>query len=277
MRTIFLGVVAILVYGVLTTSVQAAVPTPQQNALLVQLQMLVLQLQQQLTRISSESAALESGVLTSSTSILTCDAFFAQPTTIVSGATSTLFWKTTGAVRVSIDHNVANVLPPNGHIAILPRPATTTYTPNFMLTAFDGNGRSVTCFTKVTITPPPLPVCASFTVSTTSVTAGDSVKLKWEVKNASTVTINNNVGVVTGTSTKVIPAQTTTYTLTATNSAGAVVTCSTPKITVYTVPQCTSFTVNPSSIVSGTSTKLSWKTSGAVSGLIDNEIGRAHV
>jgi hypothetical protein len=62
---------------------------------------------------------------------------------------------------------------------------------------------------------------------------------------------------------KVSPAATTTYTLTATNSAGA--STSTVTITVSTAskPTISSFTASPASVVSGSSSKLNWATSGA--------------
>jgi hypothetical protein len=66
------------------------------------------------------------------------------------------------------------------------------------------------------------PSISSFTASPSSITTGQSTLLSWSVSGtpAPTLSINNGVGTVTGTSKSVSPSQTTTYILTATNSAG---------------------------------------------------------
>ncbi|MET0334779.1 MAG: hypothetical protein ABW190_10950 [Rhizobacter sp.] len=75
-----------------------------------------------------------------------------------------------------------------------------------------------------TPTPPGngLPTIASFSASATSVTAGDAVTLRWSASNATSVSIDKGVGVVTGASVEVRPTETTTYTLTATTAVGSV-------------------------------------------------------
>ena len=53
--------------------------------------------------------------------------------------------------------------------------------------------------------------------------SGQSSALSWSVSNATSLSINNGIGVVTGrTSITVNPAQATTYILTATNNSGSV-------------------------------------------------------
>ncbi|MBL8031704.1 MAG: SBBP repeat-containing protein, partial [Candidatus Doudnabacteria bacterium] len=75
-------------------------------------------------------------------------------------------------------------------------------------------------------TPPPstsAPTISSFTASPTSITAGQSATLFWSVSGATSLSINQGVGTVAGTTSKsVSPTATTTYTLTATNSSGSV-------------------------------------------------------
>ncbi len=67
------------------------------------------------------------------------------------------------------------------------------------------------------------PSILSFSANPSTVAAGQSATLAWSVNAANSVTIDNGVGNVTGTtSTTVQPAQTVTYTLTATNTAGSV-------------------------------------------------------
>ncbi len=82
-----------------------------------------------------------------------------------------------------------------------------------------------------TMTPPtssvPLPVITSFTATQPRITSDQTTTLTWSVTGAQTVSIDQGVGVVTGTSMAVNPASTRTYTLTAINSAGRAVTATT--------------------------------------------------
>lgn len=68
----------------------------------------------------------------------------------------------------------------------------------------------------------PLPTINSFTASPASLPAGGgSVTLSWDVKDATTVSIDGGVGEVTGTSKAVAVTSNKTFTLTATNASGA--------------------------------------------------------
>jgi hypothetical protein len=64
------------------------------------------------------------------------------------------------------------------------------------------------------------PGIASFTASSSSVSAGTSVMLNWSVSNASYVIVSPQIGAVRGNSVSVTPSATTTYTLYATNQYG---------------------------------------------------------
>lgn len=64
---------------------------------------------------------------------------------------------------------------------------------------------------------------ASFSVSATSITSGQSVTLTWSTTNATTASIDQGIGAVATSSTKVVsPTATTIYTLTATGAGGTV-------------------------------------------------------
>ncbi|HZU28900.1 MAG TPA: PA14 domain-containing protein [Bryobacteraceae bacterium] len=64
------------------------------------------------------------------------------------------------------------------------------------------------------------PAIASFTATPSVVTAGQAVTLSWNVTGASSVSLDNQIGIVRGgPPVTVYPAETTTYTLTATNGA----------------------------------------------------------
>lgn len=64
------------------------------------------------------------------------------------------------------------------------------------------------------------PTITSFTASPATITSGQSSVLSWVVGSASSTSINNGVGTVTGTSVTVSPSVTTTYQLSATNPGG---------------------------------------------------------
>jgi len=64
------------------------------------------------------------------------------------------------------------------------------------------------------------PVITSFTSDAATVAPGQSTTLRWSVTNATSVSIDHGVGLVSGTSVVVTPVDTTTYTLTATGSGG---------------------------------------------------------
>src|SRR5581483_4875232 len=70
--------------------------------------------------------------------------------------------------------------------------------------------------------PTPAPAIGSFSASPANITAGQSTTLSWSVSGATTISIDNGLGTVTGNSKSVSPVQTTTYTLTATNSSGTI-------------------------------------------------------
>jgi hypothetical protein len=61
------------------------------------------------------------------------------------------------------------------------------------------------------------PVINSFTAAASTITAGGSTTLSWDVAGASYLVISPKVGAVRGASLTVSPTQTTTYTLYATN------------------------------------------------------------
>jgi hypothetical protein len=77
----------------------------------------------------------------------------------------------------------------------------------------------------------PAPTISSFTASSTSITAGTSVSLSWEVTGASYVIVSPTIGATRATSASVSPSSTTTYTLYGTNAFGR--STSTVTITVH--------------------------------------------
>ncbi len=97
----------------------------------------------------------------------------------------------------------------------------------------------------VTVTAPPAqPGIASFTANPSTILAGQSSMLAWSVANATSLSIDQGVGAVAGTSRSVSPGATTTYTLTATGAGG--IATSLAQVMVIPAPVIT-VSVNPSS------------------------------
>lgn len=125
------------------------------------------------------------------------------------------------------------------------------------------------------------PEIAFFTATPSSIPAGGSAVLSWGVSGATTVSIDNGVGDVSGMATKsVSPSATTTYTLTATNSAGsstarATITMAAPGCTLAVEPGNLSVasgatataTISCGSVQPGFTTPLTLTVSGAPEGV----------
>jgi len=191
-----------------------------------------------------------------------CDAFTATPGTITVGGNSTLAWRTTDATKVYINNGIGEVSA-TGSIGVSPL-ATITY----VLTVVGVNNQTVTCTVPVTVTPKPLPLCESFTVTPSTLPAGGgSVVLNWKVTQASHATITPMIGAVSLVGSKsVTVTESTQFVLTAINN-GDQVQCVAPVVVAGIEPPFTcsdnvSFTAARDSITRGQSTTLSWSTSG---------------
>lgn len=137
--------------------------------------------------------------------------FSATPSVIAAGGTSTLKWMTSNATAVTIDQGIG-AKPVDGMLAVSPT-TTTTY----RLTAM-GAGGTKTATVTVTIAAAPT---IFFTATPTALLPGGSVKLEWQVFDATTVVLDPGLGLqpMTGAMT-VTPATSTTYLLTATGQGG---------------------------------------------------------
>ncbi|MBM3862571.1 MAG: hypothetical protein FJ385_01270 [Verrucomicrobia bacterium] len=194
--------------------------------------------------------------------------FTAGPNTITSGGSTTLSWGFSNVTNVTISPGIGTV-DASGKIMDSPT-ETTTYT----ITATNPSGETITQTQTVTVTTVPPASITSFTANPATITSGNSSTLSWSTTGATSLSIDNGVGEVTGTTSRVVtPGTTTTYTLTATNAAGTTVT-QTVTVTVVPLPTIT-FTANPTGILAdGVSTStLSWTVTGATTVSIDNGIG----
>jgi len=85
--------------------------------------------------------------------------------------------------------------------------------------------------------PSGAPVISSFTATPSSISLGQSVTLSWNVTGATSLTLDNGIGSVTGLTTKmVVPAVTTKYTLTASNTSSTVTASTTVTVSTTTTP-----------------------------------------
>jgi uncharacterized repeat protein (TIGR01451 family) len=191
-----------------------------------------------------------------------CDAFTANPTTILKGASSTLAWQTTNATRVVIDNGVGEVSV-DGSLSVSPL-ATTLYT----LKAYTEAGAEVSCKATVTVEEPPLaPKCVSFGANPATLPAGGgNTVLTWSTLNGTSVTISPIGSVALSGSTTVNVSTTTTYSLTVAGQGGQSDSCVTtvvvtpPEPVPFTCENNVSFGASPTSITRGDASTLTWNT-----------------
>ena len=111
------------------------------------------------------------------------------------------------------------------------------------------------------------PTITSFTANPTSINSGTASTLSWAATGATSIAITPGTFTSSSASgsTSMSPATTTTYTLTATNTSGSTTSTATVAVAKSGKPTISSFTANPSAVTSGSSTTLSWVTSGVTS------------
>jgi hypothetical protein len=191
----------------------------------------------------------------------TITSFTADPTTINSGASSTLSWATTAATSIAITPGTFTSTSASGSTSVSPT-ATTTYT----LTATNAAGSTTSTLT-VTVNAASKPTISTFTALPTSITSGSSSTLSWATTAATSIAITPGTftSASASGSTSVSPTATTTYTLTATNAAGSTTSTLTLTVNAASKPTISSFTALPTNITTGSSSTLSWATTAATS------------
>lgn len=118
----------------------------------------------------------------------------------------------------------------------------------------------------------PVVPTATISASPATVAPGKSATLSWTTAYASTVSINNGIGIVASSgSMSVAPNATTEYTLTATSTNGTATSVAT--VTVKASPATAKLSASPTTITVGNSATLTWSTTNATSVSIDNGIG----
>ena len=146
----------------------------------------------------------------------------ADATSICEGVSATLSWSSTGADTITINQGIGSVAA-SGSSSVSPA-YDTTYT-IIAMNAFGSASQSIT------ITVDPLPT-AAISASANPINEGDSTTLSWSSSDATSISIDQEIGTVTASgTTDVSPAVTTMYTITATNACGE----ATDSVTVTTM------------------------------------------
>jgi cellulose biosynthesis protein BcsQ len=151
--------------------------------------------------------------------------FIANPDAVSGGTATNLSWQIEGAndtTQISIDPGIGKV-PSQGQ-----RPVSPTDTTEYTLTVRSVDGSTLQQRTTVTVRAP-TPVISVFTAPSASITAGQQVRLTWNVSNADSIMIRTSDGDLIVQTNQVSgsvidnPPGPTTYILTATNAAGQTV------------------------------------------------------
>ena len=113
----------------------------------------------------------------------------------------------------------------------------------------------------------------SLTVAPPTIPQGQSATLQWTTSNATTVSIDQGIGVVSANGSRTVsPSQTTTYVITAQGAGGSAAASAT--VTVTAVPPPTvQLSASPQAIQAGQSTTLQWTSSNATTVSINQGIG----
>ncbi len=134
--------------------------------------------------------------------------------------TFNLSWESTGADYVTLELVTGDRLPPNGS-----RTYSISSTTTFWAIAYSRGG-TASSGVKVYVASASPPT-AAISATPASIIRGGSSTLSWKVTNATTVVIDNGIGTVAASGSKVVsPAATSTYAITATHANGYKVTAS---------------------------------------------------
>src|ERR1700704_5276004 len=185
-----------------------------------------------------------------------------SPSVVAAGQSTTLSWASTNATSVVITPSIlgddVTSVAFSGSTAIVPA-ATTTY----VATATGASGVTATASTTVNI------LGVTLVASPTKIGPGQTANLSWTSANATSLSIDQGVGAVSGPngSISVSPAATTTYTITATNGTATATATAT-----VNAPLAVTLKADPANIAPGSQSTLTWASTGAVSLSIDQGV-----
>jgi hypothetical protein len=188
--------------------------------------------------------------------------FTATPSQLPAGGGQVLLaWTTSNATKIELD----DILGGDDVTGTTSKTVSVTQTKTFGLAAGNANGAADGFVTVTVAQAIPLPVITSFTATPSSLAGAGSTTLSWAATGATTLSIDHNVGAVTGSSV-LVPnvAVTTTFTLTAANASGSVTAPTTVTVTPLPLPVISAFSATPSTLgTAGGTVTLAWTVTGA--------------
>ena len=199
---------------------------------------------------ASQSASVAVGPNPAPTVALT-----ANPTSIATGASSTLNWSSTDATGCTASDGWSGAKATSGSQSTGPLNVTT----NFTLTC-TGPGGSASQTATVTVTPPPT---VTLTANPTAIASGASSTLTWNSTNATGCTASggwSGARPTSGSQSTGALTATTSFTINCTGPGGSA--NQTATVTVLPAPTVT-LTANPTSVASGASSTLTWGSTNA--------------
>ncbi len=186
-----------------------------------------------------------------------------SPSVVAAGQSTTLTWTSTNSTSVAITPSVlgddVTSVALSGSTTIVPS-ATTTY----MATATGAAGVTASASATINI------LGVTLVANPSKIGPGQTASLSWTSANATSLSIDQGVGVVNGPSgsLSVSPAATTIYTITATNG-----TASATATATVNAPLAVTLKASPANIAPGSQSTLTWASQGATSLSIDQGVG----
>ncbi len=194
--------------------------------------------------------------------------FSSNPSTVNSGGSSTLLWNVTGATLVSIDQGIGKVDVAGSRLV---SPAISTV---YTLSATNSAGTVTSSAAIVVSSIPPVGTTPVITIFSSNLNADGTSSLSWQVTGADQVSIDQGIGQVNPSGTRVVsPGTSTVFTLSASNSSGTVtrsVTTAAGSAPPIGTPPVVVFT---SVLNSDNTSTLSWNVTWADQVSIDQNIG----
>ncbi|MEO0468765.1 MAG: hypothetical protein AAF206_04020 [Bacteroidota bacterium] len=178
---------------------------------------------------------------------------------------SIFHWEVDNGAKLRIEPEVGNVSSRSFHEAYLTQPGTYT------LIAENASGRA-TAEVELAL---PLPEISDFFTGNDVIRLGQGNTLHWDIKNAVDITIEPEIGDVSGTtSVEVFPNQSSTYTLRAQNASGTV---EASLSLTLPAPRIIEFGGSSELSTEGAPVELYWEVENAYQVILDQEIGEVPV
>jgi PKD repeat protein len=191
-----------------------------------------------------------------------------------------LSWTESGATSLSMNQGIGALSLTSSSVNATP---TSSGPITYTITATNGAGSTTSSVTVNVVAaqaaPTATPPYPRIAAAGSGYIVGSPITLNFSASGATSLSIDQGVGPVTGTSTTVTPttAGLNTYTLSATNAAGSASTYVTvyvaPAIPVATAPVINSFTAANTEIKQGSPVTLTWSVTGATGLSVDQGVG----